>query len=438
MSKKVLFSPIGNTDPIKYCWDGSMLHICRHYLPDVVYLYLSHEMMEYHRKDNRYVDSIERLGELLGHHFEIRLIERDDLVEVQEYDILYQDFKNVIQSIEEEMEEGDELLLNMASGTPAMKSALLILATYAEYRYVPIQVVTPRRKSNIEYEDREGYEWELNEDNEPGAPNRCHEPKYLNLMKTIKLDTVKKHVQAYDYHAALTLAGEIKQDIPKEAYRMIQIAEARLKLNCGAISSLSAGSDINVYPIREAGKQNIFEYALTLQIKLKKEEYADFVRGITPLVADLLGEIMEKECGISMESCCYRKRDDERWYWDKKKVRSLGLMDYLVEAYGNPDPLGNEVIYASQIAKIIHFKSTDRALLEKIDEILEIEKMLRNVAAHEIVSVTNQWIRKKTRRSVESIFSLIKYLTRRAGINAKEEDWNSYDKMNGDILLLLQ
>ena len=51
MGKKYLFSPIGNTDPIKYLYDGSMLHICRYYKPDVVYLYLSKEMAENHDLD---------------------------------------------------------------------------------------------------------------------------------------------------------------------------------------------------------------------------------------------------------------------------------------------------------------------------------------------------------------------------------------------------
>ena len=44
MSKRYLFSPVGNTDPIKYFSDGSMLHICRVYQPDIVYLYMSQEI----------------------------------------------------------------------------------------------------------------------------------------------------------------------------------------------------------------------------------------------------------------------------------------------------------------------------------------------------------------------------------------------------------
>ena len=43
MGKKILFSPVGGTDPVSEnnYRDGSMLHICRHYKPDKVILYLS-------------------------------------------------------------------------------------------------------------------------------------------------------------------------------------------------------------------------------------------------------------------------------------------------------------------------------------------------------------------------------------------------------------
>lgn len=58
MGKKILFSPVGNTDPIRYNKDGSMLHICRVYKPDVVYLYLSQEMAENQKKDGRYTTAL--------------------------------------------------------------------------------------------------------------------------------------------------------------------------------------------------------------------------------------------------------------------------------------------------------------------------------------------------------------------------------------------
>ena len=69
MGKRILFSPIGGTDPIKYQRDGSLLHICRVYQPDEIYLYLSKEMLSRSEKDDRYCKTIELLGEKLNHSF---------------------------------------------------------------------------------------------------------------------------------------------------------------------------------------------------------------------------------------------------------------------------------------------------------------------------------------------------------------------------------
>ena len=41
---RILFSPLGKTDPISNMRDGSMLHICRIYKPNIVYLYMSSEI----------------------------------------------------------------------------------------------------------------------------------------------------------------------------------------------------------------------------------------------------------------------------------------------------------------------------------------------------------------------------------------------------------
>ena len=44
--KRILFSCVGSTDPVRGLRDGSMLHIMRHYRPDKVVLYLSAEIRE--------------------------------------------------------------------------------------------------------------------------------------------------------------------------------------------------------------------------------------------------------------------------------------------------------------------------------------------------------------------------------------------------------
>ena len=210
---RVLFSPIGGTDPIRYLYDGSMLHICRHYQPDKVILYLSSEMVEKHREDNRYVRTLNMLGDSIGHTFDIKVIENEELIDVQKYDVYYEIFRQEIKNISDNLSSGDELIVNMASGTPAMKSALLILATLSEYKFIPIQVNSPQKKMNSEIEDRNNYDvelnWELNQDNLPDSENRCEEVKCMNLIKLLKIDLIKKFIRKYDYSAAGMVTGGI-------------------------------------------------------------------------------------------------------------------------------------------------------------------------------------------------------------------------------------
>lgn len=435
MGKKILFSPIGGTDPIKYFRDGSMLHICRWYKPDIVYLYLSHEMLEKHNNDDRYRLSIKKLGENIGHEFTIKIIERPDLINVQQYDVFYMDFRQEIQKIEDSMDKDDELILNMASGTPAMKSALLVLATLAEYRFKAIQVSTPLKTINEQSDDRKEYDAdmysELNEDNNPNAENRCVEVQCINLITLLKKDMIKKHIRAYDYTAALTVAEEIKYDLTEEAYNLLKIANARAKLKFNEISKLMAGKKYDIFPITEGDKQKIYEYALVLQIKIFKEEYADFIRGITPIIVDLLEKICEKQCGIHINRLC-NIRKNGALEWDMDALSSAGLLNSLNEEYGSNGFRGG-IVYSNHIASIIRRNCNDSDLKIKVDEMASvggIEPVARNVAAHEIVAVTDDWFVKKTGKNAKQIFELIKYLVVKAGINVTKEAWDVYDKMN--------
>lgn len=316
----------------------------------------------------------------------------------------------------------------------------MLIPTFAEYRFKPIQVSTPQFKMNAEHEDRVQYDpevnWELNEDNEENSMNRCTEVKSLNLLKMIKLEMMKKHILAYDYMAALAVASEIKNEIPEEAYILLKVASERIKLNRREISKLMLNQTYDLYPVKEGNKQKIFEYALVLQIKIKKQEYADFIRGVTPLVVDLMENILKNECKISLEDCCTIYGKEKNKKWDREKLDKLGLLDFLDNEYILAGGFKAGPVYSGQIAKIISYKSNDLVLKQKINEIAAVEGNVRNVAAHEIVSVTDEWFVEKTGKNAREIFEIIKYLIGKAGINVKKEDWQSYDKMNEVMISL--
>lgn len=438
MGKVYLFSPIGNTDPIKYFRDGSMLHICRVYQPDVVYFYLSKEMYENHLKDNRYVRTLELLGEKLNHKFEVHLIVRDDLTEVQRYDMFYQEFREQISQIEEIMNPEDQLLLNMASGTPGMKSALVVMATLAEYRFLPIQVSSPKKQSNLEYEERDGYDvienWELDQDNEPGFDNRCEEVKCMNLVRLLKIDIVKKHLLSYDYHAAYAIARDIYPELEKKTLNLLEAADARINLNWSnyALKNLKKKE---FCPIEQAGKRKIFEYALGLKIKLAKGEYADFVRAITPLVIDLLGLCLLRFCHIRLSDYTYRDKQGVT-KWDEKALNKTEIEKILQSTYNGK--FNYNIVYSSHLKHIIDKLSRDKIVIEYVKRLRHVEEHIRNMAAHEIISVTEERIKKETGYTSAEIMNCIQNLCEKLKIVENIENWNSYDNMNEYIIQHLE
>lgn len=436
MGKRYLFTPIGLTDPIKYQYDGSMLHICRKYKPDYVYLYLSKETLQHHHEDNRYVKSIELLGKHLNHKFEVHVIEREELIEVQDYDFFYPEFSNCIKDIRKKMNKDDELIVNIASGTPGMKSALLLLSALNEYNILPVRVDSPQKKSNSEYEERANYDvilnWESNMDNLDDYQNRCAESRCLNLADELKKNIIRKMITVYDYEAALSIALDMTS-VSEEVVELLKIAQARYNLDRKTVSKLNRDNKYDIYPVKEGDKQKIFEYALVLQIKMFKGEYADFIRAITPIVVDLYECILKYKFNIDINDYCSINKKKVR-RWDERKLQNTDILSSLKTEW-NDFRFGD--ISSIALKAIIRCQSDDYVLIDRIDEMSNVEQKVRNMAAHEIISITDEYIKDKTGKEAKGIMNLLKYLIGQAGINVEKAKWNSYNQMNEMMLKLL-
>lgn len=437
--KKLLFSPVGGTDPISNFRDGALLHICRVYQPDIVYLYLSKEMCEFQEKDDRYQFCLRKLGEKLDHTFEIRTIERPELKDVQIFDAFILEYRELLKKIQEQHPDC-EILLNVSSGTPAMKSALQILAATGETKMQPIQVSTPQKKINPHSEDRENYDvdtyWELNEDNEDGFENRCMESQNFYLVDEIRKETIIKQIRAYDYVAALTIAEEMTEPLSDEILAMLRAASCRLKLNIHGIDQKLKPYGIQFLPIREDSVRGIFEYVLNLEIKVKKEEYADFIRAITPVVLELFKIALKEYGGIDWKQFCYKTKDG-RWKWDIDKLKqNTSVWEALNTGYRNG--FSGTDIYADHLLKIMGSSLKNSTMLQLSEEIRKIEANVRNMTAHNLVSVTEVWVKRNCGYTPVEIFELLKQYVKKLHFKIADEDWNSYDVMNQMIIEKIQ
>ncbi|MBO6179609.1 MAG: hypothetical protein J6O04_10570 [Selenomonadaceae bacterium] len=448
MNRVVLFSPVGGTDPIPQTnWrDGSLLHICRHYQPTEVYLYMSAEILELHKSDNRYLYCLEKLAALQNRSMKYHIIERPDLKDVQLFDAFYDDFRHIILDIAKDFDESDTLLLNVSSGTPAMKSSLLVLATLGEYPVRMIQVTTPLKKMN-EHQHKD-YDvkllWEVNEDNAENSENRCHEVRCPTLSQIKQEEIIKKLVLVYDYAAALEVAKTLPEATTKKYLPFLELAYYRLQLNFPKLNILANEIGGDIIPIKDEERQKLFEYALNMDIKRKKEEYTDFVRAITPLVVDLFILIIKNECNIDINHCVKKvfitKKDHENkeyqrrvLYWQREKLISI---------YPEVDELLNQKfnefkykeVYSSALVDIIGKFAENKKVGELASKIRIVEEKVRNRAAHEIVSLSDKAIKNMLGFSVEDIMTSVKKAFKYTGLGITQKHWDSYDTMNQKIL----
>ena len=252
-------------------------------------------------------------------------------------------------------------------------------------------------------------------------------------MRLLKLDIIKKHILSYNYKAALEVAKDIKQDLSIFAYKWLETAEARSVLNWKKMNSVLPEANGILKAVHEEDKKKVlFEYTLILDLKVKRGEYADFLRAITPLSVDLLEMVLAEFCDIDITKYYKRKAFRE---WDEQKMSGTEILRL---AQGNYSYFRYGPVYSGALNNIIQAKCEDKLLAQRVNELVEVEHKLRNIAAHNIVSVTQEWVKERTGKTVDETMWIIKYICECVKINTRKENWASYDLMNEQILKALE
>ena len=432
MGKTILFSPVGGTDPISLnnMHDGSLLHICRWYKPDEVVLYMSKEMLEFQEKDDRYRYCLRKLAESQHREIKIHEIEREKLVDVQDFNYFYEDFRNCLSDILKR-EPDAEILVNISSGTPAMKSGLLVLVTLGELYYKTIQVITPMRRLNEHSHTDYDVEtlWELNEDNLEGAENRCKTVYCPSLSNLKQEEIIKQLVREYDYKAALSAAELLPEEATKSYIDLLKIAYDRLQLDNRNINAAVKKYQMDGFHVKNDEAMKYFEYALALDIKRRRGEYGDFVRALSPIILDLFEMILFTDCGIDINK--YLEVKDNIPKWSQRFLSGTEVGDILESEFPG---FKYGPVYSIHVLRIIENKSQNSKVRDVVTALRDVESSVRNIAAHEVVSVTEKLVKDRTKYTPEEVMNLVKEAFKYSGLNIKKEYWNSYDEMNEFII----
>ena len=238
----------------------------------------------------------------------------------------------------------------------------------------------------------------------------------------------------YDYQAAYEVAKTMPAVYTVAYIDLLEMGAYRILLNFGEVDKLLKRQKLYNLPIRSSDSRKYFEYALNLNVKLQRKEYADFVRAVTPLIVDLLEMALKKQEKIDVNDYCYK--DNTIRKWSRGKLDGTAVLEKLNEAYSVGFSYGP--VYSDHLNTLIQEFSSDARLKTLADNLRKMEISIRNLAAHNIVSITDEKIKNETGFTGKQIMDMIKSMFSYTDILVKKEYWNSYDDMNEVILKAME
>jgi len=441
--KKVLFTCVGSSDPVRGDFDGPMLHIIRHYRPEIVYFYMSKEMSK--RKDHIFL-AIKTVNKNIGHDAESILL-GGEKVDVSDFDTFNTEFERYFKDIKEKHPDA-EILVNISSGTPQMLMTLALLSQDISYNIRVIQVLSPAKSSNKskpttaeDYDVKEALDNNYDELDE--AENRCAEPKLIELKRSLAKEQLKALLYDYNYDGCEKFARA--QGFTKESRVMKLIKHLSERQNLkNSVEIQKEEIDYEFYPIKDSECKRVTEYMLILIQLQKLGKVTELLIRLNPLVIKLQIGFLDNVFNVKMDEITSKAKD--RVKFDTKKIgkNHKELAEILDKKYrdGFKDSdisikvmkdvinfFANKKKYSENLKKLNHIDYLE--MFNKFDDVNEY----RNKVAHSLIAITEEKLKEKTSIGTGDIVKNIKKIITFVHKNTyKEEILNVYDEVNEMIL----
>lgn len=446
---KILFSPVGMTDPVRGHHDGPMLHIIRHYQPDKVYLFFTAETEEMEKSDGRYSSAIKKLG------FKCQVDNIfSSIADPSDFDAFIEIFPKTLDKIIQE-NRGSELLINISSGTSQMIAALCLEIASNRYNMTPVQVKTPERKSNIgiktgEYHLDKELEALLDTDSFH-YPSRCVIPDIKNFRKALLCSQIKSLIKEYDYYAAINILQSGSSLFSNSGLLANLLNHAKYRLNLQADMAQKYADESAVafdfHPIKNPDASDLIEYFQTMKIKQKKGELSDFMLRITPIITELAKIYLKRF--IDWEDMTF---NDDKGIptFSKKLIQNFSpkIADQIRKEFNFGRGLRKvHFVNLSMLVSIIRSLPfmTDRQKKEECNDQFNrmknlfgmfnsMEASVRNKTAHEMTLVTEDTLKIKTGKTSSVILDKLETLLELIFPNDFTKDCLIYDPINDLII----
>lgn len=435
MDSVILFSAVGFNDPTNGNGiDGPMLHICRHKKPNIVYLYLTKDMVDRQDLDQRYSKFLEKLGKEIDHTFEIKFIRKPEITNPSLYNKMYDDLESEFEKLK--FEPGDKLLINMSSGTPAITQSLQVLHALGKISGTLIQVPYKQNFSLNEMDIE--VVWKKCQDQKEENNNKRIQPYTdLNLTFLVQEKAIESHIKSYNYTAAYSTACMLKNRT-SSYIKYIEAAKDRNFLQFEKSQQVlkNASNFDKIFPVQDEQFIRLFEYIMYLKIKIERNEYTDFYRGISPIIFDLFKIILLNQ-NINISELV--TGTGKYWSWEKIDDYDSKIPEGKIKIKDSLHKIDNfsykSFVSSLHLNQIISDNVSDIELKKSTNWLRDIETQIRNPVAHKILIIDQKWINVNRQKIyIDEILQHLIIIFDFAYKKIDKKAWDAYEEMNKFIL----
>ncbi|MBF6978368.1 hypothetical protein IU403_04320 [Aerococcaceae bacterium zg-BR22] len=244
-------------------------------------------------------------------------------------------------------------------------------------------------------------------------------------LSPIQYAQLKKLLQYHDYVAISRDIQQEKLSLDSRFMLCLELAQAIMMVNIPKVNELSKRIGTDAFVADSLSKQKSYCYLQAMTIKLIRREYSDYLRGLTPLLVDVLRVLIEHDflptLSQYMEPVEKETEQGDKLYrgiqWSKKKIEADdNLIRRAWQKYYGDYFNYDHYVSSSHLIKLIETYSKNSQIIELTATIRQIEKYLRNLVAHEVVYVDEAFFQARIGYSPQQVHQLLIQLFNVAGM----------------------
>ncbi len=420
---RVFFTPVGTSDPARDGFEGPMLHILRHFVKagspiTHIVLYLTETMWERESASQRYTKAVQDQSLLLDAPIPNIRLQRAISTDPSDFNGFIQDYREQFRRIAEEWPNA-ELVVNISSGTPQMiaTACLLVSSSFMGMEYRSLQVTNPNRSTG----EKSGYlstsdNVDVSEllDNLTEAEDRCVEPDINVFRRTLLHEQLIAALNSFDVTGALALIDGAPQHFPHIVMRWIRHLYARACYDTRASKTALLPEDtvgFDPWPVKNGAVKPLYEFYFTLLIKSQRNELADYLMRLSPLMTELVLYHLRFNLRYNLDAISTNDPDGLKINRQRTQQADPALVSFL-DAKFRP-AFSDGYFSLSNLQYLVEYvmqKSQNQdsdGLLNIIETIRNVERKCRNATAHRMIHVTPEWIQRESITSIPQMNKLI-------------------------------